>query len=157
MDVVVRRAASRDWPSLWPLLVGMGVPEGQNEDEVRRRFARSSTDPAWCLALAFAHPDGAEHAVGYAVAQDHGAPLRGGDAGRIARLHDLFVAPAARRTGVGAALLAHVIGWAATRVRYLQWQAHETDAAPFYERLGHVGQPCPQPDYPEFEIEFPRP
>jgi hypothetical protein len=43
-------------------------------------------------------------------------------------------------------------------VRYLQWQAHESRAAPFYQRLGYQGAPCPQPDYPEFEIDFgPRP
>jgi hypothetical protein len=47
-----------------------------------------------------------------------------------------------------------VVEWASPRVRHLQWQAHETRAAPFYERLGYRGSPCPQPDHPEFEITF---
>ena len=152
MDVEVRPAVADDWPALWPLLVGMGVPASETEHEVRSRFVGLVTDPAWCVVVGAVGP--ADGAVGYAAAQDFGAPLRSGDAGRIARLHDLFVAPSARRKGVGAALVAEVTAWASTRVRYLQWQAHETSAAPFYERLGHVGQPCPQPDYPEFEIEF---
>jgi hypothetical protein len=47
-----------------------------------------------------------------------------------------------------------VTEWAAERVRYLEWQAHHERSAPFYERLGYSGQPCPQPDYPTFEIDF---
>lgn len=26
--------------------------------------------------------------------------------------------------------------------------------APFYERLGYRGEPCPQPEYPTFVIDF---
>lgn len=92
--------------------------------------------------------------VGYAAVQDFGDHLRTGRRGRVARLHDLFVAPVARGVGVGTALMAAVVAWAEPRVGYLQWQAHHVDAAPFYERLGFRGEPCPQPDYPEFEIAF---
>jgi GNAT superfamily N-acetyltransferase len=70
------------------------------------------------------------------------------------RLHDLYVRPDQRRSGVGRALVAAVTEWAAERVRYLEWQAHHERSAPFYERLGYRGQPCPQPDYPTFEIDF---
>ncbi|MDZ5445397.1 hypothetical protein U2F26_22145 [Micromonospora sp. 4G57] len=40
------------------------------------------------------------------------------------------------------------------RVRYLEWQAHRERAAPFYERLGHRGESCPQPEYPTFILDF---
>lgn len=93
--------------------------------------------------------------LGYAAAQDHGDHLRAGKEGRVARLHDVYVAPDARHTGVGRLLMEAVVRWASTRVRYLQWQAHESESAPFYERLGYRGDPCPQPDYPEFEVTFP--
>lgn len=52
--------------------------------------------------------------------------------------------------------MAAVVDWAGERVRWLEWQGHHERAAPFYERLGYRGQPCPQPDYPTFEIEFPK-
>ena len=48
-----------------------------------------------------------------------------------------------------------VVDWAATRIHDLEWQAHQERSAPFYESLGYSGLPCPQPDYPTFEIEFP--
>jgi GNAT superfamily N-acetyltransferase len=74
---------------------------------------------------------------------------------RTARLHDLFVTPDHRRRGIGSALFLAVKTWAERRgVRYLEWQASRA-ALPFYERLGYTGDPCPQPDYPFFEIEFP--
>ena len=153
MDVDVRPAVAGDWTGLWPLLVGMGVPTGEDEASVSGRFAAMVRDPSWCLPVAFEEPS-VGGLVGYAAAQDFGAPLRSGAAGHVARLHDLYVSPSTRQAGVGAALLGAVVEWASGRVRYLQWQAHETEAAPFYERLGHVGSPCPQPEYPEFEIAF---
>ncbi|WP_236647617.1 GNAT family N-acetyltransferase [Micromonospora sicca] len=92
--------------------------------------------------------------TGYAAAQDQGPHLRSGDAHRVARLHDRYVRPDRRRHGVGRALLAAVSDRAAGWVRYLEWQAHRERAAPFYERLGHRGEPCPQPEYPTFILDF---
>src|SRR5207248_11475500 len=91
--------------------------------------------------------------VGYGWAQDYGPHLRSGAS--TARLHDLFAVPDCRRRGIGAALFTAIKTWAMGKgVRYLQWQA-SLSAVPFYERLGYAGDPCPQPDYPFFEIEFP--
>ncbi|WP_375429677.1 GNAT family N-acetyltransferase [uncultured Friedmanniella sp.] len=149
MDLDTRRLTSADWPQLWPFLLEMGTTG--DEIDVRDRFAALIADPRWLL-LGAASP--ASTLLGYAAAQDHGPHLRHGDLHRTARLHDLFVSRDARRQGVGRALMSTVAEWAAERVRYLEWQAHETRSAPFYERLGHRGEACPQPDYPTFEIDF---
>ncbi|MBB5112837.1 GNAT superfamily N-acetyltransferase [Micromonospora echinospora] len=92
--------------------------------------------------------------IGYAAAQDHGPHLRSGDAHRTVRLHDLYVRPDRRRDGVGRVLFTAVRRWAAGRARHLEWQAHHERAAPFYERLGHRGDPCPQPDHPTFLLDL---
>lgn len=69
-------------------------------------------------------------------------------------IKEKVVATESRRTAVRRALMQSVVTWAAGTVRYLEWQAHETRAAPFYKQLGYRGGPCPQPDYPFFEITF---
>jgi GNAT superfamily N-acetyltransferase len=146
----VRRVVPQDWPELWPLLVGMGVRD--SETVVKKRFERLTAVDSWFITV---HDPADGPLLGYAGAQDYGDHLRAGRLGRVARLHDLFVEPAARRRGVGRELVASVVDWASTRVAHLQWQAHEGDAAAFYEHLGYRGEPCPQPDYPEFEVSFP--
>lgn len=72
----------------------------------------------------------------------------------IVRLHDLFVSPTHRRSGIGTQLFGFVARWAKERgATWLQWQASAA-ALPFYERLGFVGDPCPDPKHPFFEIEL---
>lgn len=68
----------------------------------------------------------------------------------------MYVVEQHRRQDVGRSLMRAVESWAAARVSHLHWQAHHERSAPFYERLGYRGDPCPQPDYPEFEIAFER-
>ncbi len=126
----------------------MGVPD--QEQDCLERFEVTVEDPNWLVLVAAR----GERLIGYAAVQDYGDHLRCGKRGRVARLHDLFVTPEERWTGVGRALMDEAVEWARGRVGYLQWQAHETRSAPFYERLGFRGQPCPQPDYPEFEVTF---
>ena len=123
------------------------------EPVARSRFRTLLEDPLWSIFVA----DDEGELLGYAAAQDRGTHLRYGDAHRMARLHDLFVAEGRRQSGVGRALLDAVRDWASTRVRYLEWQAHETRSAPFYQRLGYQGVACLQPDYPTFVIDFEQP
>ncbi|TCO38662.1 acetyltransferase (GNAT) family protein [Kribbella antiqua] len=136
-----------DWDELWPLLQGFGTELG--EAEARSVFAELMGDPRWAI---FGYDDGGR-LLGYAAVQNYGPHLRAGRRHQ-GRLHDLYVDPTQRRTGIGRALVAAVVEWAATQVRWLEWQAHHERAAPFYEHLGYKGLPCPQPDYPTFEIEF---
>jgi GNAT superfamily N-acetyltransferase len=90
--------------------------------------------------------------VGYAWVQNYGAHLRSGSS--TARLHDLFVLSNYRKLSIGTILFQSVKTWAAqSKIRYLEWQASQA-ALGFYERLGYQGDPCPQPDYPFFEIDF---
>lgn len=143
----VRELTLDDWAALWPLVKGFGTEF--SEAESRGFFAGLARDPRW---VALGYDDGGE-LIGYAAVQNYGTHLRGGPR-HHARLHDLYVIPERRRTGAGRALMEAVADWASSRVRYLEWQAHHERAAPFYEQLGYRGQPCPQPDYPTFEIEF---
>lgn len=142
------KLGGNDWAALWPMLRGMGTDD--DEPTARRRCLELLGDPRWAVFGVGL----SGRLVGYAAAQDYGPHFRYGDAHRLARLHDVYVDPAARRRGAGRALMDAVTAWAAEHVRYLEWQAGRDTAAPFYERLGYRGEPCPQPDYPTFVIDF---
>lgn len=108
MTIQVRALTVGDWTRLWPMLRDMGVSGGPEETH-HDRYAHLLTDPRWALLGA----DSDAGLVGYAAAQDHGPHLRSGDEHRVVRLHDLYVHPGRRRTGVGRALMAAVTTWAA--------------------------------------------
>jgi GNAT superfamily N-acetyltransferase len=148
MLLTTRRLVAADWAAFWPLLKGMGTDD--EEPTARERYTEFLHDPRWAV---FGAVDGSR-LVGYAAVQDYGPHLRHGHDHRTARLHDLYVHPDERRRGAGKALVEAAIEWAAQRVRYLEWQAHHERSAPFYQRLGYRGEPCPQPDYPTFEVDF---
>jgi GNAT superfamily N-acetyltransferase len=145
----IRPGMPEDWSAILPLLEGVeGQELGQN-DAARRRFDHIVQSHDHSLPVAIA----GDRLVAYGWVRDYGPHLRSG--ARTARLHDVFVDPDHRRRGIGAALLMAIKTWAGDKgVRYLEWQA-SLSAVPFYERLGYTGDPCPQPSYPFFEIEFP--
>lgn len=149
--VTTRAAQVDDWSSFWPMARDMGTHH--HEDLVHARFLQALENPSWAVLVAC----DSDELMGYASVQDYGSHLRTGDDQRIARLHDLWVNPDCRRQGVGRALVEAVMTWASARVRYVEWQAHEQRSAPFYERLGYHGDPCPQPDYPTFVVDFTEP
>lgn len=130
------------------MLKDMGTDD--DEAQARPRYEALVQDPCWGILGA---ADG-DRLTGYAAVQDYGPHLRLGDMHRIARLHDLYVRPDDRQRGVGTALLEAAKAWAAQHARYLEWQAGQNTSAPFYARLGYVGEPCPQPEYPTFVVDF---
>src|SRR5919199_2524780 len=145
----IRSATPEDWSAIVPLLEGVEGQALASNDAARRRFDHIVQSHDHYLPVAIV----GDRLVGYGWVQDYGPHLRSG--ARTARLHDLFVDPDHRRLGIGAALFMAIKTWAGDKgVRYLEWQA-SLSAVPFYERLGYTGDPCPQPDYPVFEIEFP--
>ena len=148
MEIRTRLLVADDWHDFWPMLKDMGTDD--DEATARPRYVELIADPRWGVIGA---EDAAGRLVGYAALQDYGPHLRVGNMHRIARLHDLYVVPALRRRGVGRALMQGVEDWAARRVRYVEWQAG-AKAVGFYERLGYHGEPCPQPEYPTFVVDF---
>jgi GNAT superfamily N-acetyltransferase len=145
----IRPATPEDWDAILPLLEGVEGVSISSDDTARQRFDYIVQSHDHYLPVAVDR----DRIVGYGWVQDYGPHLRSGD--RTARLHDLFVDPDYRRRGNGAALFVAIKTWAEYEgMRYLEWQASQA-ALPFYERLGYTGDPCPQPDYPFFEIEFP--
>lgn len=143
----VKTLTGEDWDAFWPMLKDMGTDD--DAATARPRFLALVEDPRWGV-LGIVRDD---ELFGYAAIQDLGPHLRLGDLHRMARLHDLYVVPSARRDGVGSELMRGVQAWTAQRARYLEWQA-SPQLAPFYEQLGHHGEPCPQPDYPTYNIDF---
>lgn len=151
--VAVRRLGAGELTAVWPLLYGMdhggaSPPAGPVPEEVAARVARLYARAEQCL-LGATVGDGL---VGYAWAQDYGPGLRRWWS--VARLHDLYVAPAWRRRGVGRALFGAVREWATRQetVKYLEWQA-SLPALGFYERLGLRGDTRSDLEqHPYFEI-----
>jgi GNAT superfamily N-acetyltransferase len=146
LNVKFRKAEISDWEKMYPLLGQMGLV--RDTETSRALFENYVHHPQHGIIVAESEQD----LFGYAWAQSYGSHLRTSDV--TARLNDLFVLLAYRRQGIAKGLLGAVIAWArGNNVRYLQWQANKTSAA-FYERLGHVSIPDPDPEHPFFEIEF---
>lgn len=148
-SVTVRRCGPDDVDQVAHLATLMG--RADSEEKVARRIGLTRGRPDHLLCIA----DLAGAVIGYAWAQDYGPHLRDGES--VIRIHDLFVRPPERRHGIGSGLFSHVRDWTAGRgAAYIQWQA-SPGALPFYSALGLVGDPCPDPGHPSFEIALERP
>lgn len=144
-DLYLRPARELDFEALVPLMKGFATTR---ENGLQQRLTRVLQNPDMACFVAILEGK----LVGYAFVQGYGARLRSGE--ESVRLHDLMVAPEARKSGVGTALFLEVQNWVKARgARYLEWQS-SSQGVGFYERLGFKGEPCPQPDYPFFEIDF---
>ncbi|NBD26883.1 GNAT family N-acetyltransferase [Paenibacillus glycinis] len=142
--LIIREARQEDIAMLWEFL----QPYSDHENAFMKRVSLKMSDTDHHIAIAMT---GAQ-IVGYAWVQDYGAHVRTGF--KTARFHDLIVAEPWRMRGIGRELFQSVKSWSQHRgVRWLQWEA-SPKAVVFYERIGLTGDPCPQPDYQFFEIEF---
>jgi GNAT superfamily N-acetyltransferase len=141
----IRPVLLADYDDLRPL-----IDPHDPEPKARRLFAQLVDDDSWAIIGAYRD----ERVVGYVAVQDYGPHLRHGDFHRTIRMHDLIVTESVRGHGAGTQLLNAAIEWARGRGRYVEWQAHETRAAPFYTKLGYTGVACPQPDYPTFTVDL---
>jgi GNAT superfamily N-acetyltransferase len=146
MKVTFRKVIKDDWEKIYPLLEGMGkVRRAEVSQNLFTQFVDQSQH---CIIVAESN----QTLVSYAWAQSYGSHLRTGDI--TARLNDVFVLPDYRQKGIATGLLESVVTWSKeNNVKYLQWQANKTSTA-FYERLGHIAIPDPDPEHPFFEIEF---
>ena len=149
MTVNVRPLTPNDFEQIRPMLIDMGFVE--DETALAERFPAFCQHPKWAMLGAFE----GETLLGYAAAQDYGPDLRSGDSHRTAKLHDLYTAPAARRTGVGRELMRAVEGWGRARgLRYVFWYANLREATPAYVGMGYPAGEEVQEGYRFFEIDF---
>jgi GNAT superfamily N-acetyltransferase len=146
VNVKFRKAAVTDWEQLYRLLEHMGLV--RDREKSRALFENYVSRAHHCIIIAENNQD----LLGYAWAQSYGAHLRTSDV--TARLNDLFILPDYRKKGIAKGLLESVITWAQeNNIKYLQWQANKSSAA-FYERLGYVSIPDPDPEHPFLKLSF---
>lgn len=147
MTPIVRPARPDDWPQFYPFLVGLDRPLDSLE-AAYGRYQRKLASELECVLVA----ERSGLIVGIAMAHQWDEYLMSGR--KQIRFSTLEVLPEFRRQGVGRALFEGIHDWARSiGARWLEWYASPA-AVPFYERLGFRGDPCPQPEYPYFEIDF---
>ncbi|MGL3806376.1 GNAT family N-acetyltransferase [Paeniglutamicibacter sp. R2-26] len=153
MDVdgtAVRVATVEDTAGLYGLTSKFtpGLAMGMGEFEAH--FRSLLGEPSWLVAVA----EGQCRLTGYVAIQDYGRGLRGAFA--VGRIHDLFVDPHARRSGIGRSLVQFAFEWARVRPSpmILDWQA-TPESVSFYESLGfeadYVGD---FPECPGFTLDL---
>ncbi|GGK28778.1 hypothetical protein GCM10008955_23120 [Deinococcus malanensis] len=148
MSLEIRPALPSDWSVLHPFLETDRPLDSM--EAAHARFLRRPNSELHCVLVAVKNGT----LVGVAMAHEWDEYLMSGR--KQIRCSTLQVLPEWRRQGIGHALFQGVVGWAETGgATWLEWYASPA-AVPFYERLGYKGVSCPQPEYPFFEITFPR-
>jgi GNAT superfamily N-acetyltransferase len=143
--LVIRHVTDEDIEGIWPII--MGNSDNNKEAFISRVKQKKLLENHYIPVAIFDY-----EVVGYGWVHDYGQHLRVGH--RTARLNDLFVHEEFRNRGIGREIFLSVDQWCKNRnVKWLQWQSSEK-ATSFYERLGHKGERCPDPDHPFFEIEY---
>lgn len=140
----IRKIQKDDFPNAAVLLREMGKVE---EEDFYRRFVEIVQNPNYLFICAI-HED---RMIAYVMAQDYGIHLRLGK--KICRLHDLYVLPKYRRTGVARMLMDATAEWCkSVGATWLQWNASK-QSIEFYEMIGCKRLTYDE-DTPEFELEF---
>ncbi|WP_158593259.1 GNAT family N-acetyltransferase [Planomicrobium sp. Y74] len=140
----IRRIQKDEFQNAAILLRGIGKVE---EEGFHQRFIDivENTDYLFIGAI---HE---EQIIGYALAQDYDIHLRLGK--KICRLHDLYVLPEYRRTGIARKLMDATAEWCeSVGASWLQWNASK-QSIEFYEKIGSERLTYDE-DKPEFELEF---
>lgn len=121
----IRAVRTEDHPVWLELWQGyLEFYEAELTDDVTQHTFDRIIDPASGVDGAIAWQDG--HAVGLVHWLAHPATW---SRGKYCYLEDLFVSPAARRTGAGRALISHVRDWAADAgCAKVYWLTAETNA-----------------------------
>ena len=134
-DLVIRPLQQSDhaaWRELWTAYLAFyeaEVPEEVYETTWARLFDRGEYEPNGFLALLDGNPVGLVHYIFHRTCWS---------VANNCYLQDLFTAPAARGSGVGAALIEKVREAASTRgVTNVYWMTHETNATArrLYDRV----------------------
>jgi GNAT superfamily N-acetyltransferase len=147
MELTVRSTRTEDaqaWHALWRgYCAALGAVSDKVTEGVWQRIL-ASNEPVWCLLACRA----GNEPVGFAnyVLHPHTWSLQ-----PVCYLEDLFVAPEARSSGAGRALIEGIValgrrhGW-----RRVYWHTHEDNhrARTLYDRL------APRTDYVRYDIDL---
>lgn len=130
MNLIIRPAVASDAPEIARLTTELGYPS--SADEIASRLAGLLGSDSCFIAVA----EASSTLVGW-VAAERRLLL---ESGERAELVGLVVDRAARRTGIGRALVAAAEQWAAARrlqVISVRSNVARAESHPFYERLGY--------------------
>ncbi|ASN39397.1 GNAT family N-acetyltransferase [Paeniglutamicibacter terrestris] len=146
----VRAARIEDAAELYGManIFTPGLEMSVGEFEVH--FRSLLKDATWFVAVA----EDTGCLTGYVAVQDYGRGLRGSFT--VGRIHDLFVDPNARRSGIGRSLVKFAFAWANARPSpmILDWQA-TPESVRFYESLGFEADFVGDfPEYPGFTLDL---
>ncbi|PQZ93718.1 GNAT family N-acetyltransferase [Arthrobacter sp. MYb227] len=148
--VEIRVATAEDAAALFDL-ANMFTPGLETSvSEFEAHFRSLLKGSSWLVAVA---EDGGR-LTGYVAAQDYGRGLRGSFT--VGRIHDLFVDPNARESGIGRSLVKFAFEWAKARPlpMILDWQATPGSVS-FYESLGFEADRVGDfPEYPGFTLDL---